>query len=431
LFEKRTGLIENRKMFTDKVKIFIKAGDGGDGAVSFYTEKYVSDGGPDGGDGGNGGDVVFIADDRKASLADFKANQHFKAEAGERGMPKYCHGKGGKDLVIKVPRGTIVSDALTGGILADLFLDGESVAALKGGAGGKGNARFKSSRRRTPTFSQSGVKTEERAVILELKTIADAGLVGFPNVGKSTLLSVISSARPKIANYHFTTLSPNLGAVKYYDNYFTVADIPGLIEGAADGLGLGHDFLKHIERTRLIVHVVDISGVEGRDPAEDYKTINAELKSYSEILAAAPQIVVLNKCDLADDKAAGRFEKKLKVKTVKVSGATGEGIDKLIKEIYEVLKTLPPPEPIKFEPFVYEKRDTTGFEIIKTGAREYEVFGGLIDELARNVVFDNPDSFRYFQKRLKDDGVNKALKKAGASDGDTIRMMDIEFDLVD
>ena len=416
-------------MFIDKVRILIKPGNGGSGTVSFYTEKYISKGGPDGGDGGKGGDIIFEADDRKTSLAEFKFTHAFRAEDGQRGSAKYCHGKGGKDLVIKVPRGTIIRDEETGGVLADMFSDGARITAIRGGTGGKGNARFKSSRRQTPTFAQTGVITPEKAIILELKTIADVGLVGFPNVGKSTLLSVISSARPKIANYHFTTLSPNLGVVRYYDNFFTVADIPGLIEGAADGAGLGHDFLKHIERTRLIVHVVDIGGADGRDPAADYKIINAQLKKYSETLASAPQIVVLNKCDLLnDDKPVARFKKLTKTAPLKIIGAIAEGTDALIAAIYEKLKELPPLKPLEFEPFEYALRDTSEFEVIKTGDGEFEVFGGMIEELARNVMLDNPDSLRYFQKRLKDEGVLKALRKHGVKDGDTVHMMDVEFD---
>ncbi|MCL2797401.1 MAG: GTPase ObgE [Firmicutes bacterium] len=416
-------------MFIDKVKIFIKPGNGGDGAVSFYTEKYVAKGGPDGGDGGKGGDIVFLADDRKTSLADFRFTQAFRAEDGARGSSTYCHGKGGKDLVIKVPRGTIIRDEETGGILADMFADGASLTAIRGGTGGKGNARFKSSRRQTPTFAQMGVKTEEKAIILELKTIADVGLVGFPNVGKSTLLSVISSARPKIANYHFTTLSPVLGIVQYYDHYFTVADIPGLIEGAADGAGLGHDFLRHIERTRLIVHVIDIGSADGRDPVKDYRAINAELKKYSEVLSCAPQIVVLNKCDLlSDEKPVLRFKKLTKTEPIKITGAIAEGTDALIAAIYEVLKDLPPLKPLEFEPFEYAERDTSEFDVVKIGEGEFEVFGGMIDELARNVTLNNPDSLRFFHKRLKEEGVLKSLRRHGVKNGDTVHMLDIEFE---
>lgn len=419
-------------MFIDKVKIYIKAGNGGNGALSFYTEKYVPNGGPDGGDGGTGGAIIFETDDRKTSLADFRFSQHFRAEDGGKGESKFCHGKNGKDLIVKVPRGTIIKDAETDGILADMFDDGKVVHVLDGGYGGKGNARFKSSRRQAPHFAQAGVKTEERCIVLELKVIADVGLIGYPNVGKSTLLSVITAARPKVANYHFTTLSPNLGVVKYYDNYITVADIPGLIEGASDGLGLGHEFLRHIERTRLLVHVIDISGSEGRDPIEDYYQINKELKSYSKVLAKAPQIIVLNKCDLlVDEKPIERFKKKVGKEVIKIIGAIGENTPELIKKMYTELQDIPALAPLEFEPFVYPKRDTTSYDIVKISDNCYEIYGGMMDELARNVILDNYDSFNYFQRKLKDEGVIRSLRRAGAKDGDTIKILDIEFDYVE
>lgn len=419
-------------MFIDKARIFIKSGDGGDGNVSFYTEKYISKGGPDGGDGGKGGDVIFETDDRKNSLVDFRYAQHFRAENGSKGASRFCNGKQGKDLVIKVPRGTIIRDYETGGVIADMYDDGAKIVVLKGGSGGKGNARFKSSRRQTPHFAQLGQKTEERSVTLELKTIADVGLVGFPNVGKSTLLSRISAAKPKIANYHFTTLSPNLGVVRYYDNSFVVADIPGLIEGAGSGAGLGTEFLRHVDRTRLIVHVVDISGTEGRDPVEDYKAINKELKVYDARLSRLPQIIALNKTDILQDrKPIEDFKKKIKKPVVEISAATGAGTDKLIEEMFSALKTLPPPSPLEFERFEYAPKDTSSFEIGRFDDGAFEVTGGMMEELARNVVLDNYDSFSYFQKRLKEEGVIKALKKAGAKDGDTVRIMDIEFDYVE
>jgi len=418
-------------MFIDKVKLFIKAGDGGDGVVSFYTEKYISNGGPDGGDGGNGGNIVFMADDRKTSLGDFRHGQVLRAEHGARGEPSYCQGKTGKDLIVVVPRGTIVRDFETGGILADLFDDGAKIVALKGGRGGKGNARFKNSRRQAPNFAQLGVKIEQKAVVLELKTIADVGLIGFPNVGKSTLLSVVTRAQPKIANYHFTTLSPNLGVAKFYDTHFTVADIPGLIEGASQGAGLGLDFLRHIERTRMLVHVVDISGTEGRDPVTDFKTINKELKEYSVVLAAAPQIVVLNKCDIMGEdelkKAIASFSKKTKTTPIAISGITRSGLDELLKQVVQTLEKIPPLAPLEYEPFEYAPRDTTEYDIIPT-EDGFEIVGGMMDELQRNVVLDNPDSVRYFQKRLKEEGVIKALRKAGVKEGDTIRILDVEFE---
>ena len=419
-------------MFIDRAKIYIKAGNGGNGCTSFYTEKYVSNGGPDGGDGGNGGDLIFEADARMTSLLDFKYESHFRASDGEKGSGRYCNGKSGKDLVVKVPRGTVITDPISGGIIADLFEDGERITVLRGGRGGKGNARFKSSRRQAPNFSQLGEQTEEKCVTLELKTIADVGLVGYPNVGKSTMLSVISAAKPKIANYHFTTLSPNLGTVQYYDHRFTVADIPGLIDGASEGAGLGMDFLRHVERTRLIVHVVDISGSEGRDPVEDYKNINRELKNFSPELYKRPQIVALNKAELlSDDTAVKEFKRKVKVPCFPISAVSRLGLEELLKCVWETLSELPPPAPIEYEPYVFPERETTGFAIRRCDDGAFEVSGGMIDELARNVVLDSYDSFNYFQKRLRDDGVIKALVKAGAKEGDTVRILDIEFEFVE
>lgn len=419
-------------MFIDKAKIYIKSGNGGNGCTSFYTEKYVPDGGPDGGDGGKGGDVIFTVDERLNSLTDFRYEQHFRAANGENGSSRFCHGKNAPDLIVKVPRGTIIRDAETGKIIADMYEENATVTVLKGGYGGKGNARFKSSRRKAPRFSQTGEVTDEHAVTLELKTIADVGLVGYPNVGKSTLLSVISSAKPKIANYHFTTLSPNLGVVKRYDGAFVVADIPGLIEGAGDGVGLGTEFLRHVDRTRLIVHVVDISGSEGRDPVADYRTINAELKKYDKRLASLPQIVALNKADLLmDDEAVKNFRRHVRKPIYLISGATRQGIDALLDAVYDKLQTLPPAEKLDYEPFEYERRDTTGFTVTRDDDGGFDVGGGLVEELARNVVLDSYDSFRYFQKKLKETGIIKALRKAGAKDGDTVRVLDIEFEYVE
>ena len=418
-------------MFIDQAKIYIKAGDGGNGCTSFYTEKYVANGGPDGGDGGKGGDIVFAVDPNMNSLNDFRFAKLYRAENGENGSGKFCHGKCAPDLVIKVPRGTIIRDEETGKIIADMFDADSRVTVLKGGIGGKGNARFKSSRRQAPAFSQSGRKTEKKCVILELKTITDVGLVGYPNVGKSTLLSVISSARPKIANYHFTTLTPNLGVVKYYEHSFIVADIPGLIDGASKGAGLGTDFLRHIERTRLIVHVVDISGSEGRDPVKDYYKINEELADYSPKLAALPQMVALNKADMATNRQIEDFIKETGAKCVAISAIIGQNVDDLIKTIYEELQKLPPVAKMDYEPFEYEDKNTRDFYIMRDDDGAYEICGGLMDELARNVVIDNYDSFKYFQKQLKDRGVIKALRKAGAKDGDLIRIMDIEFNFVE
>ena len=418
-------------MFVDKAKIYIKAGNGGNGCTSFYTEKYVANGGPDGGDGGMGGDIVFAVDEGMSSLVDYRFVQHFRAENGENGMGKHCHGKNAKPLVIKVPRGTIIRDEETGSVIADMFEVESEVVVLKGGIGGKGNARFKSSRRQAPRFSQGGQKTEEKCVTLELKTIADVGLVGYPNVGKSTLLSVISSAKPKIANYHFTTISPNLGVVEYYDNRFVVADIPGLIDGASEGMGLGHEFLRHVDRTRLVVHVVDISGSEGRDPVQDYFNINSELEKYNPDLASVEQVVALSKADMASDEDIERFRKETGTDPIPMCSIIGEGVDELKKRVWDILKDLPPVEPMQFEPFEYERRDTTSYYITRDDDGAYDISGGMMEELARNVVLDSSDSFAYFQKKLKEAGVLKALRKAGINDGDTVRILDIEFEFVE
>ncbi|MBQ7227864.1 MAG: GTPase ObgE [Clostridia bacterium] len=416
-------------MFIDKAKIYIKAGDGGNGCTSFYTEKYVNNGGPDGGNGGIGGKIGFRAVKNKSTLADFKFSQHFRAENGENGKSRYSAGKKGKDLVIDVPVGTVIRDAESGKIIADMFSDGMIKFVAEGGNGGKGNAFFRNSRRQAPHFSQAGEKTREHAVTLELKTIADVGLVGYPNVGKSTILSVISAARPKIASYHFTTLSPNLGMVSAYDDSFVVADIPGLIDGASEGAGLGHDFLRHIERTRLLVHVIDASGSEGRDPVEDYKAINRELVGYDPALAEKPQIVVLNKTDmLTDFSVVDKIKEVSERDVILMSAVIHSGVEELIKAMYHELKKLPEVQPLEYEPFEFEKPDKTSFDVVKIEEGYYEVFGGMIDELARNVVLDNYDSLKYFQKQIKERGVDKALRKAGVQDGDTVRIMDVEFE---
>ena len=420
-------------MFIDKVKIYVKSGNGGNGAVSFHTEKYVPNGGPDGGDGGKGGDIILVATKAKNTLNDFHFAKHFRAQNGENGAPKRSYGKQGKDLVITVPVGTVVRDFESGRIITDMFEEDKPFVLLKGGRGGKGNTHFKTSTRQAPHFSQTGEKTIEREIVLELKTIADVGLIGFPNVGKSTLLSVISEAKPKIANYHFTTLSPNLGVVKFYDSEFVVADIPGLIEGAGQGLGLGHEFLRHIERTRCLVHVIDVSGHEGRDPYQDYLAINEELAVYSEELVKRPQIIVANKMDMPDSqKNLEELKSKLPDKViVPLTAIIAEGIEELMKQIVKLIESLPPVTPLEYEPFVFEKPDKTSFDVVKTGDGEYEVFGGLIDELARGVVTDSYDSMQYFQRQLRERGIDKALRKAGVKTGDTVRMLDTEFEYIE
>ena len=420
-------------MFIDKVKIYIKSGNGGNGSASLHTEKYVANGGPDGGDGGKGGDIIFEATSSENTLNVFHFQKHFRAGNGENGGKKNCYGKQGEDLVVKVPVGTVVK-TLDGQVIADMFHDGQREIILKGGKGGRGNRHFANSRRQSPSFAEHGVKTEEYEVILELKTIADVGLVGFPNVGKSTLLSVVSSAKPKIANYHFTTLSPNLGVVSYYDQTFVMADIPGLIEGASEGAGLGHSFLRHIERTRILVHVVDISGSEDRNPIDDFNLINNEIYSYDEALRDLPMIVVANKMDMPgaeENLVAFQKEFGAKYPIIPMTTIIHEGVDVLLKAIVDKLVTLPPLEPMQFEPISLQKEEEDTFEIVKLDEDVFEVVGGLVAILSRKVNMDDYDSFRYFQRVLKDKGVIKALRQAGATDGSTVIVGDIEFDFVD
>lgn len=422
-------------MFLDLATIFVKAGNGGNGAISFRTEKYVAKGGPDGGDGGKGGDIVFIVDKNLTNLVDFRYAKHFRAENGSNGASKNCTGKSGKDIVLKVPQGTLIKDKQTGRILADMFYPDTKVVLLKGGQGGKGNVRFATPKRKAPHFAQEGELTKQRELILELKTIADVGLIGFPNVGKSTLLSVTTAAKPKIANYHFTTLSPNMGVIQYDYNNFVIADIPGLIEGASSGAGLGHHFLRHIERVRLLVHVIDISGIEGRDPYDDYKLINKELSDFSQELIKKPQIVCLNKIDLIPleerEKTIQKFKKKIKKDCIVISAATNEGIPELLNKIISELRTIPPAMPIEFEPYEYEKDDPNEFTISRSDDGAFVVDGGLVRCLLRNVVLTDYDSFTYFQKYLKDKGVISELKKRGAVDGSTVRLHGIEFEIID
>lgn len=423
-------------MFYDRVKIFIKAGNGGNGKTSFHTEKYVEKGGPDGGDGGNGGSVFFVASKGIDNLVDFRFTKHFKAEAGGNGGSNKKRGKNGEDIFIQVPCGTVIRDAETEKIIADMFDDGEKVEVLKGGLGGFGNARFKSSVRQSPSFSQTGQICEEKEVLLELKTIADVGLIGMPNVGKSTLLSMLTNAKPKIANYHFTTLAPNVGVCKALGESFVIADIPGLIEGASEGAGLGHYFLRHIERTRLLLHIVDVSGSEQRNPFDDFCIVNNELKKHGNLVELLPQIVVLNKIDLASDDDIKSFKKNLKTlkqnfEVVEISAACNKNLDKLLSVVTEKLKALPKKQKLEFEPFKYERPDPNKFEVIKNDDGSFEVVGGFIDELARGVVLDDYQSFAYFQKALREKGIIKKLKEMGADENSTIKIKDIEFELKD
>lgn len=420
-------------MNLDKVTISIKSGNGGSGKVSFHREKYVEKGGPDGGDGGNGGSIIFVANKNKNTLLDFQYEKKFEAENGSGGAGKLQSGKNGKDLYIQVPPGTVIKDASTNQVLADLIEDGQTYLALKGGRGGKGNNFFKSPTRQSPRFSQLGEVTKTYKVTLELKTIADVALVGKPNVGKSTLLSVISNAKPKIADYEFTTLTPNLGVVKFYDDSFVVADIPGLIDGASEGAGLGYEFLAHIERTRLVVHVIDASGYYGNDIVEDYKTINNELKKYNERLYTLPQIVVFTKLDLIDniDEKIKYFKSKIKDKVtiVPISSITRKNVDELVKTIYEKLKTLPKSEPIPVEQTELAIKDTTSVKIDQLAPHVFELSGGYLDNLQRGIVFNDSQSLAYFQMRLEKDGIMDKLKDAGVVDGDTVVFGSLQYEI--
>ncbi len=421
-------------MFLDRVKIKIKAGDGGDGSLSFLRTKLTMKGGPDGGDGGKGGDIVFRANEGMNTLYNFRFKKKFHAENGEAGSRQLKTGASGKDVVIDVPCGTVLIDAETNKVIADLNENGKTFVALRGGNGGHGNAYYKTSIKQAPAFSQQGMKTKEREVILELKTIADVGLVGYPNVGKSTLLSVISNANPKIANYPFTTLYPNLGVVEVRGQTFVVADIPGLIEGASEGQGLGHYFLKHVERVRLILHLVDVSQSEGRDYMADYETINSELAKYSQELAKTPQLVVFSKSDEIDEellkKRTSDFEKKYHIHPIAISSILHEGVDELLLKTLEKLSTIPKKPPVQVEKFDFDKTDLESVVIQKNGG-VFEVSGGKIDNFVRGVFLDDPRSFAYFQNRLQEMGIIEMLKNQGLKNGDTVKIKDIEFEWIE
>jgi len=424
-------------MFTDYVKIIAKAGDGGNGAVSFRREKYVASGGPDGGDGGKGGDVYFFVDQDSNTLVDFRFKKKFKAENGKNGEGNHRYGKSGEDLHIGVPRGTIIKDAASGLVLADLSQINQEELILPGGRGGKGNSHFATSTRQAPRFSQDGEKGIEKELILELKLLADVGLVGFPNVGKSTFLSRTTSATPKIANYHFTTLEPNLGVVKLKQgDSFVIADIPGIIEGASEGTGLGLQFLRHIERTRLLLHVIDVSGMEGRNPIDDFNTINAELKKYSEKLANRKQIIVANKIDsMQDETLYKELEKMAKEKNIeiyKISAVTGVGIEELLTHVAEVLKTLPKEDIVEVVGGnkVYTLDEEEPFTIVKEDGI-FIVDGPGVQKIMRRVNLEDNESMYYFQKCLDQLGVNQALKEAGVKEGDTVKVVDWELEWMD
>lgn len=430
-------------MFVDKAKIRIKAGDGGDGAVSFHREKYVAAGGPDGGDGGKGGDIVFLADDNFSTLEDFRYKRKYFADRGENGSSNNKTGKNASDLIIRVPRGTLVRDAETGRIMADIS-GSDPVILAKGGKGGKGNARFATPTRQIPKFSKPGFLGEEYEVTLELKLIADVGLVGFPNVGKSTLISVVSAAKPKIANYHFTTLTPVLGVVKLEEGKsFVMADIPGLIEGASDGVGLGHEFLRHVERCRLIVHVVDVSGVEGRDPVSDFEIINRELKNFSEELSEQPQIVAANKCDMASPEQIEEFKKYidgLGIPFFEISAATTQGTKQLVNAVAAELDRLPPVKRYEAEPLSLKELDERAginrlnggekFEITKGDDGVYYIEAAWLENIMRTVDMDDYSSLQYFQRVLRTSGIIDELEKMGIDEGDTVNIFGFEFDFV-
>lgn len=425
-------------MFTDKAKIYIKAGNGGNGAIAFHREKYVAAGGPDGGDGGKGGNVIFRVDEGMSTLMDFRYKRKYCAQNGTDGMGKKCNGKNGEDIIISVPQGTIVRDAESNRILADLSDVSKDVILAKGGNGGWGNAHFATPTRQTPNFAKNGQKGIEREVILELKLLADVGLVGFPNVGKSTLLSQTTKADPKIANYHFTTLEPNLGVVEIAEHMnFVLADIPGIIEGASEGVGLGHDFLRHIERTRLLIHVVDVSCIEGRNPIEDFRIINEELSKYNMELEERPQIVAANKTDILQDiDAYEEFKaeiQKLGYPLFEISAATKKGVNELMKFAFSELSKLPPiqvyePEMDIDEGFEIDVTDK-GFEITMD-EDVFVVSGSWIEAVGGSVNFSDEESLQFFQRALKQRGVIDALAQAGINEGDTVRIGDLEFDFV-
>lgn len=423
------------KMFVDKAKIYIKSGKGGNGSVSFRREPYVPQGGPDGGNGGRGGSVVFLADRNLRTLMDFRYKKKYTAENGEDGRGKQQYGRDADDLVIKVPVGTLIKDADTGNVMADLKEDGQRFVAAKGGKGGKGNVWFKNSVRQAPNFAESGGFAVERNIELELKLIADVGLVGYPNVGKSTLLSVCTSANPKIADYHFTTITPNLGVVNFYDKSFVMADIPGLIEGASEGLGLGLDFLKHIERTRMLIHVVDVSGSEGRDPSEDFDKINAELRNYSEKLASKPMIVAANKIDMAEDDTVEKFTEYVRSKGYDVyfiSAPIHEGVDELIKAVAAKLDTIGEE---KEDDIVFytapDPEDEPDFRDINIDVDEdgnFVLTGKQLRKIFDSTNFNDTGSLRYLYKYIESKGIFDQLIEEGLEDGDTVKVFDYEFE---
>ena len=422
-------------MFIDKARIFVKAGNGGNGAVAFRKEKYVPAGGPDGGDGGHGASVIFEVDLGLRTLMDFKYQKKYLAQAGGDGTKGKRAGKNGEDLVLKVPAGTIIRDEATGLVLADLKNEGDKAVVAKGGRGGKGNQHFANSVRQAPAFAKSGTDGEERWVTLELKMIADVGLLGFPNVGKSTFLSVVTKAKPKIANYHFTTLTPNLGVVQTkFGESFVLADIPGLIEGAAEGIGLGRDFLRHVERTKVLIHIVDISGIEGRDALDDFDKINDELKMYNEKLSTRPQVVVANKCDILEDESVyENFKNELEgrgYKVFKMSAATRQGVDDVIAYVSQLLQEAEEIELVTEEEMYKPELDDTSEEGLTIEIEDgvYVVKGKALRRIMYSVNFDDMESLQFFQKSMESQGVFDKLREMGIEDGDTVKIYELEFE---
>jgi GTP-binding protein len=421
-------------MFIDSARIYVRAGNGGNGMVSFHTEKYVPNGGPDGGDGGRGGSVVFYADDNRSTLQDFRFKRKYSAEDGEKGGRRKCYGKGGNDLVLPVPVGTIIKDADTGRVLADLTEPGQKAIIAKGGRGGKGNIHFANSVRQAPNFARAGEPGEEFNLLVELKLLADVGLVGYPNVGKSTLLSVITAAKPKIADYPFTTIEPNLGVVAVDDTSFVVADIPGLIEGAHTGLGLGLAFLRHIERTRMLIHVIDVSGSEDRDPVEDFDNINAELEAYHPGLSERPQVIALNKIDMVDEDELERVSMALRERGYDVfpmCAAINEQVKPLVEYVAAKLQTIPQTvltEQVEESAlFKYEEEEL--FTVaVEDGV--YRVKGNWIENLVDSTNFDDSESLQYFQRLIRKKGVIDALERAGVKEGDLVALHDLEFEFI-
>ncbi|KIQ94913.1 Spo0B-associated GTP-binding protein [Anoxybacillus thermarum] len=428
-------------MFVDQVKIYVKGGDGGNGMVAFRREKYVPKGGPAGGDGGKGGDVVFVVDEGLRTLMDFRYQRHFKAPRGEHGMSKNQHGKNAEDLIVKVPPGTVVIDDETKEVIADLTEHGQRFVVAKGGRGGRGNTRFATASNPAPEIAENGEPGQERYVTLELKLLADVGLVGFPSVGKSTLLSVVSAAKPKIAEYHFTTIVPNLGVVETEDGRsFVMADLPGLIEGAHQGVGLGHQFLRHIERTRVIVHVIDMAAMEGRDPYEDYLVINEELKQYNLRLTERPQIIVANKMDMPNaEQHLREFKEKLKddVPIFPISAVTRQGLRELLFAIADLLETTPefplyPQEEEAIHRVVYKlEKEEAPFHITRDDDGTFILSGEKIEKMFKMTDFSREESVRRFARQLRSLGVDDALRARGAKDGDIVKLLNYEFEFVD